>query len=506
MGNRELVLDPRLSPGWRELVADCLSPRHAERNAFDAVTLLARIRKLNGWPVPAEPFGPPATAGRQRMRIPATLAATAAILLATVATDTPAVDVSRPVSSRTAGAVAQRAYGPMWTADRPVPADMFGVTMNSSSGAMPSFRVGSVRLWDSETRWAQLQPRKGQFQWATLDRMVEGARRAGLPALFVFGGTPAWAAPDGPKAAYPDGSRTAPPDDLADWSTLVRALVQRYRGRLGAYELWVNGNDGRYYSGSVETLVEMARRAGAIIRDIDRGATIVCPSMGRLWQPDAQRFLRRFAELGGYEHCDVAGVKLHQRRASDPPETMSDLLTTINRTLHQAGKHPELWSTGTTHDYAIEDALDQERATRYFVRFYLMGIYGSYIGLRNMYFYAWGNGRLPIVLQAEGGAPTPAALAVERLQRWLVNARVRSCGPGTAMNIAGNVWQCRFTFSEKAASEHADIIWTDTGTAALTAGPGATSLHRLDGTTARVGTGDTVHITESPLMIRYADR
>ncbi|MFC5815024.1 beta-galactosidase [Nonomuraea harbinensis] len=132
----------------------------------------------------------------------------------------------------------------------PVPATLFGVTVNSATGAMPSFRIGAVRLWDSATRWSQIQPRRGEFDWSTLDRHVEGAQRSRLPVLFVFGGTPGWASPTGPPAPYPDGSRAAPPDDLADWESFVRAVAGRYRGRIAAYELWVLGNDHRFTAGT----------------------------------------------------------------------------------------------------------------------------------------------------------------------------------------------------------------------------------------------------------------
>lgn len=497
-GHRPLVLDAALSPGWRALLAGCLAPGHAGRTAWDAKTLLARIGEL-GDPRTA----PVRRAGRRGTRsVPVAAVAVAAALLAAAAADAPSPAVpswAPAVPARALVGAAQWASGPAWTANRRVPPETFGVTMNSSTGTMPSFRVGSVRLWDGGTRWAQLEPARGEFHWSTLDRLVEGAHRAGLPALFVFGGTPAWAAPDGRKGAYPDGSRTAPPDDLADWDALVRAVVTRYRGRLPAYELWVNGNDGHYYSGSVRRLVEMTRRGAAIIREVDPGATVVCPSMGRLWQPEAGDVLRRFAELGGYDHCDAAGVKLHQRRASDPPETMSELLTVIDRAMHRAGVHPPLWSTGTTYQYAIEGALDPRRAVDYLARFYLMGVYGSNIGLRNMYFYAWGNSHLPIVLQPEGGRPTAAALALERLQGWLDGARTRSCGQARTSGSA-RVWRCRFTLP----GGPADIVWTETGTAAVTAEAGALSLHRLDGTAVAVRAGAAVRVTGSPVLIRYS--
>lgn len=384
------------------------------------------------------------------------------------------------------------------TNPQPVSSAVFGVTVNSSTGAMPSFRVGSVRLWDSHTRWANLQPRRDRFDWTTLDRLVDGARRAGLPVLFTLGGTPEWAAPSSPKGAYPDGSRTGPPDDPADWDRFVRALAERYRGRLEAYELWAYATDPRYYSGSVETLVDMTRRAAAIVRSVDRDAVVVCPSMGHLWRAAGRDFLRRFAESGGYEHCDAAGVKLHQRHAADPPETLVRLLREIDATMHAAGVHPPLWNTGTTYDIPLQGSLDRRRATDYAMRFYLAGLYGREFGLARMYFYNWGSGRLPLVLQAEGMPPTGAGLAVETLQRWLARARLHGCAQGLPAGLPGNVWQCEFTDE---ADRRLTVRWTHAGAAETTAGPGAVSRTGLDGTVTPLRPGDPIRITETPVLI-----
>ncbi|WP_433240006.1 helix-turn-helix domain-containing protein [Streptosporangium sp. CA-135522] len=398
---------------------------------------------------------------------------------------------------------AQWVTGPAWSLpEAPVPRTLFGVTLNSATGAMPAFPVGAVRLWDSETRWAQIQPRRGEFNWSTLDRQVAGAEGAGLPVLFVMGGTPGWASPAGTRAPYPDDSRAAPPDALADWDTFVRALARRYRGRIEAYELWVLGNDRRFYTGSAETLVDMTRRASRIIRTVDRKAVVVCPGMGRLWTPEGQAVLRRFAELGGYDHCDVASVKLHQRVASDPPETMLELATTVDRVLHQAGVQPRLWSTGTTYSIPLQGSLDETRARDYAVRFFLVGLYARNVNLERMYFYNWGGTKIPIVLQAEEGVPTRAALAVAQLQRWLLHARSRSCGHGVAINLPENVWQCRFTIAEPHRRHHeATVRWAATGTADTSVTPGARSIRRLDGSTVPVRPGDVVTVTGEPILM-----
>ncbi|MCG5213074.1 helix-turn-helix domain-containing protein [Streptosporangium soli] len=400
---------------------------------------------------------------------------------------------------------AQRITGPSWVLpSAPVPGTLFGVTINSATGAMPSFRVGAVRLWDSATRWSQIQQRRGEFDWSTLDRQVEGAERAGLPVLFVFGGTPGWASPGGPPAPYPDGARAAPPDNLADWDAFVRAMVRRYAGRIEAYELWALGNDHRFYTGDVGTLVEMTRRASRIIKAVDPQANVVCPGMGRLWTSDGRGVMRRFAELGGYTSCDVASVKLHQRTASDPPETMLELAALANRVLHAAGVHPRLWSTGTTYTIPLQDPLDAVTARDYAVRYFLVGLYARDLNLERMYFYNWGSTKIPLVLQGEGGVPTAAALAAEQLQRWLAHAHSRSCGHGNAINLPDNVWQCELTISgDRGTTRPAAVIWTITGTAGTTVRQAA-EVRRLDGTSRRVRPGDTITVGEEPIFIEYS--
>jgi hypothetical protein len=405
-------------------------------------------------------------------------------------------------SADVTGDAAQQWFeGPAWTLPAaPVPSKLFGVTINSGTGAMPSFRVGAVRFWDSGTRWSEIQRQRGEFDWSAADRLVNGAEKAGAPPLFVFGSTPRWANPAASAGPYSDGT-AAPPTDLADWETFVRAVVDRYRGRIEAYELWVLANDQKFYTGSVETLVEMTRRAGVIIRSGDPKATIACPGMGQLWTAEGVSFYRRFAELGGYDHCDVASVKLFQRQASDPPETMLELTASIDRVMREAGAHPKVWSTGTTYSVTSQPRLDETTARNYAVRFFLVGIYARKINLERMYFYNWGGTKIPLVLQPVGGVPTNAALAVDRLQSWLRRAYSRSCGRGNAANLPENVFQCEFTIRESDRIYDATIRWTDKGTASVVAGRNAESIHRLDGNVEAVQPGDTITLTEEPVLI-----
>ncbi|MFF1491587.1 helix-turn-helix domain-containing protein [Streptomyces sp. NPDC058304] len=394
-----------------------------------------------------------------------------------------------------AAAPAATATAPPWTqAPTPVPNGIFGMTLNSSTGAMPTFQIDTVRLWDSRTRWSNIQPRRGVYDWSILDRLVTAANQAGLPVVFTMGGTPDWASPNGPHTAYDDGSRTSPPDDLADWTAFVSAVAGRYRGRIDAYELWVMGNDARYFSGSLETLVEMTRGAKAVLDAVDPEATVVCPSMGRLWEAEGMRALERFSELRGYDSCDVAGVKLYQRTASDPPEQMLGLVGEIDRAFHRGGSHPKLWSTGTTYDIPLQRPLEEPAASANAVRFFLVGLYARY---QRMYFYNWGGSKIPIVMQPDGQHPTRAALYVEELRRWVHGTRIHSCGNGVAAGLPDGVWQCRF---DRDGVELA-IVWNPTGTSRLKAPWGVTAVRHLDDTTSPVGTDGTVEVTALPVLL-----
>lgn len=409
-----------------------------------------------------------------------------------------AASASSPARHPDARAV-QHVSGPAWSQyPAAVPGAFYGVTMNSSSGAMPAFRVGTVRLWDSETRWAQVEPARGRYDWSSLDRLVNGARHARLPVLYTFGGTPSWAAPNAPLGPYTDGSRAAPPDDLNDWVGFVRAVATRYAGRIAAYELWALVPSPHFFTGDAATLARMTQRAGAVIRRADPAATVVCPSLGDLWEPGSRRFLRDFAAAGGYQACDVAGVKLYPRHDGDTPETFVHLAQVIDRTFHEAGVHPRLWNTGTTYRIPEDRPLDQAHAIAYAARFYLVGMYLRY---DRMYFYNWGGTKIPLVLQADGGAPTAAARAVDTLQRWLAGARITACGHGQRDGLPGPVWECRYLLA--AADGHAPVPavvrWTASGTASMPADRGARTVRALDGTSAPAP--HTLRISGQPVLI-----
>ena len=398
----------------------------------------------------------------------------------------------------------QHVPGPEWYRDPPKPVHQafFGVTLNSTSGTMPDFRVGAVRLWDCACRWSKTQPHKDVFEWRTLDRLVGGARTADLPVLYTMGLPAGWACPDAKRANYPDDSRAAAPDDLADWDAYVHATVSRYRGRIEAYELWDYVNSPMRYNGSAGTVAAMVQRATRIIKDVDPSAVVLSPSFGDLWNPAAHEQLRRYAEAGVFEPCDAVAVKLRPQDPTDPPEKVVELVRLIGRTLHGVGVQRPLWATTGSHAMVNAPRPDQATAGAHAVRQFLAGIFAHCC---RMFFYNWGGRRnIPIVLQAEGGPPTQAAWYVDRLQRWLEGAHLRSGSHGADDNLPPNVWQLRLVYTSALGGGRSDrspdeaaIRWTDSGTATMPLEPDTDRIEHLDGRIESPGPADTRSMSPS---------
>ncbi|WP_419997990.1 helix-turn-helix domain-containing protein [Streptomyces boninensis] len=408
--------------------------------------------------------------------------------------DSPSAPEGRPPAAE------QRPEGPDWhESPRRISPEFFGMTINSDTGLMPGFRTGSARLWNSETRWGNIEPKPNKYRWQTLDRLVEGAERDRLPVLFTFGGTPWWAAPDGKKSGFADSS-ASPPDDLKVWERFVKEVATRYRDRIESYELWDYPSHPLMYAGSMKSLGEMVERAAKIIRRIAPEARIACPSFGSLWSREGRELLREFAGTGAYEWCHAAALKMPPRKGNGPPEDIIELSRNMRNLLHDENVNDvELWNTGPEWDINSVPRLDARRARDYAARFYLAGLYSRKHGVRRMYFYNWGSTHIPIIVQAVGGPPAEPGKAVGRLTGWLAGARISSCGQGPRLDLPPGVHSCTFERDGKPFT----VDWSTRGRAEVSPAAGAYRLRHLDGSTARARPGDPISVGGEPVLIEY---
>ena len=115
-----------------------------------------------------------------------------------------------------------------------VPASLFGMHIqNAEIGSWATVPIGSLRLWDNQTSWANIEKVQGTFDWTALDKAIATSQSKGVnDILMVLAGTPAWATDDPSPAALPVPGAAGMPKDFSWWDKWVTAVVTRYKGKI----------------------------------------------------------------------------------------------------------------------------------------------------------------------------------------------------------------------------------------------------------------------------------
>ena len=230
----------------------------------------------------------------------------------------------------------------------PVDLAYFGLVMNreGAKGQLPwpTVQFGSWRLWDTYVAWPNLQPERGRWTFAVLDKMVAEAQDHGVEVLMGLAHSPKWASarPD-ERGAYAPGA-VAEPVDMDDWRNYVRTVGQRYKGRIAAYEVWNEPSDKSHFSGTVDKLVELTCEASRILKAIDPAVRIV--SAGSAGGGIHIRYLDNFLSRGGAACIDVVAHHFYAPRFG--PEAMVPLIREVKAVMRKNGvAQLPLWNTET---------------------------------------------------------------------------------------------------------------------------------------------------------------
>ena len=313
---------------------------------------------------------------------------------------------------------------------------------------------GFLRLWDTGTTWAHLEPNAGNWDFHVIDGFVEEADKRHVQILYVLGMTPAWASsnPDAESNYFKGAS--SPPADIDRWRTYVRTVATRYKGRIKYWELWNEINVKQFYSGDLSTLVLLEQIASEELKAIDAKNVLLSASI----QGGAFRQLDQYFAAGGGRYAD--GIAYHFYALKEEPEEVLSRINTVRALMRKYGlEQKPLWNTefgwlienrdGTFGKHMKPDwwswrKVDQEEAPGIVMRALLMGLAG---GVEASFWYAWDNSAMGL---SENGEPKQAARAYTRLQEWVVGADFRGC------QEALEIWKCHLTRNGKDSW----IVWS----------------------------------------------
>ena len=136
--------------------------------------------------------------------------------------------------------------------------------------------------------WANLEPSEGAFDFAAEDAAVDDSRARGLVTIGILAYNAPWDAPDGNVGTPPDSQKFA---------AFAEATARHFAGRVDAWEIWNEPNNGSRFWQPREDGAEYARLLAAAYPAVKRGnpsATVLLGGLIYLYEgivTDAATFL-----------------------------------------------------------------------------------------------------------------------------------------------------------------------------------------------------------------------
>lgn len=377
---------------------------------------------------------------------------------------------------------------------------------------------GGLRLWDTDTTWANINTANGAYDWTTLDNWLTHAGDQKATVLYTFGHVPQWASSNpNDQSCQPTPGSCDPPDDLnpdgsgtdQHWKDYVTALASHSNNSSGAHikfwELWNEPHNLFYWNGTYAQLVRMGRDLYTIVKSFDPDAVVLTPAFA--WSKTFYlNYMDGYLAAGGGAYADVMSVHgyvLGPRHTYRDPETVVPDCAAYRAVMKKYGQSGKpIWNTEANWGTHLGfDDPDMQAA--WLARFYLLH---TSLSVKRLYWFTWNgieiglwaadphNHRKPGKLLAPG-------IAYRELNKWMVGAKMTPRCSSTR-----TVWTCGF---RRSGGYQALAVWDTSQTCSHN--QCTTSKYRfdgnyvdyltLDGHKAQIN-GQTVLIGAKPILLQ----
>lgn len=170
--------------------------------------------------------------------------------------------------------------------------------------------------------WREIEGiEKGQYDWYRPDRIVDKAEQAGVKLVVRLDRQPFWSEPVDNQ--FKDNQ---PPANLQDFADFCGVVAARYKGRIGAYEVWNEPNLSREWGEKMPNpaeYTELLKVCYAAIKAADPNAIVISAGLAPTGtdtaaaMPDT-KFLEGMYAASAADYFDVLGLNAPGYKA--PPE------------------------------------------------------------------------------------------------------------------------------------------------------------------------------------------
>ncbi|HVN20760.1 MAG TPA: hypothetical protein VMU05_18375 [Dongiaceae bacterium] len=435
-----------------------------------------------------------------------------------------------------------------------VPSSFFGIHFKSTT-PWPEIPFGSLRLWDSGTRWQQNESGQSVYDFSALDTYLRSAKSHGLAeVLLTLSATPQWASSDPTNTrcdyAYTSNGSCAPPTDLNPDGTGPNQYWRDYTYNLGGhlaaldgavyarvtgFSMWnefTRSQDSSLiaWEGTNEQLVRIVEDANCILTG--RGeVTTPCspkamnePGIGllagsRLTTPDSVLTLPQSSNYqlylqaaGALAAADVIAVHGYVQNGSccSNAETLITRMNTLKSIIPSSATTLPIWSTEGGWGTSQANLPDPDMQAAFVARYYLIGWAQ---GFQRLYWYAYDNPTWGTLWNPDGvngcsdrgtgrGCLTKAGVAYASIYSWMVDSEM-----STPCVLTGTTWSCGLTDPQgRKRLAVWDAAQTCSGGVCTASTYTVDSMYKtyleLDGLPAKAVTGQRVQVGAKPILLQ----
>ncbi|MGC9521404.1 MAG: hypothetical protein ACP5HG_05920 [Anaerolineae bacterium] len=222
----------------------------------------------------------------------------------------------------------------------PLPWGDFGYGIAAHAISMPDYTLDQIKYqlglsWvKQQVRWDHFSTEPGHMDWSAYDVMVEFAAERELKVMLSVVGAPTWS-----RTYIDDNPQAAPPDDMGRFVDFLGDLVDRYKGRIHAIEVWNEQNLDREWDTEegvkAERYVEMLRLSYQAIKSRDLNIIVISGALSptgvvatdpqnpnRYTAIDDYDYLQQMIDAGFLSYADCVGV--HHNGYNVPPDVAWD--------------------------------------------------------------------------------------------------------------------------------------------------------------------------------------
>jgi Beta-galactosidase len=425
----------------------------------------------------------------------------------------------------------------------------FGMSYTST---WPQLNFGSLRLWNTNTRWQQMEPSAGTYNFSTLNTYLQTAYSYGIKdVVLTLSATPSWASSDptnttcnfsstspgscgAPLLLNSDGTGTNQywRDFIYNLGSDIVSLNTSQYSTVGTFEIWEGFTSATSWEGTDAQLVRMSQDARCILLGtgvitatgqacsstnmneplvgILPKANITLPNVV-MTSPASSLWTGYLATTGALSAANIAPIQTYIQPSTccSVAENLVPLIAAANSDLTAAGWTQPLWSTEGSWGISTSEEPDPNLEAAFLARYYILGVSNN---LARMYWYAYDNSTIGTLWNANGvngcndggtgfGCVSDAGVAYNTLYGWLVGgALVHPCA------VTGTVWTCTLTTN----SGSIELVWDSSQTCSngtcttsnFTYPSEYTNYMSLNGVSTTIGSGvTTVPIGAEPICL-----